>query len=45
LNLKMLNIGAVKKIGDEALDKKDTKKGVMGKLGDVVKYVIDCCKE
>ena len=45
LNLKMLNIGAVKKISDEALDKKDTKKGVMGKLGDIVKYVIDCCKE
>ena len=28
------------------LDIKDeSKKGVMAKLGDVVKYVINCCKE
>jgi hypothetical protein len=45
LNLKMLNVGSIKKISDEQLDKKDTKKGVLGKLGDVVKYVIDCCIE
>lgn len=37
INLKMIDIGDVKK--------KDEKKGIMGKLGDIVKYAIDCCKE
>jgi len=37
INLKLVNIGDVKKA--------ETPKGLLGKLGDVVKYVIDCCKE
>jgi hypothetical protein len=46
LNLKMINMGDVKKVGENQLDVKDTsKKGILGKLGDVVKYVINCCKE
>jgi len=43
LNLKLIDMGEVKKIGDEDLSTK--KKGVMGKLGDIVKKVIDCCIE
>ena len=46
INLKLINIGEVKKIGDDQIDKHDTeKKGFLGKLGDTVKYLIDCCKE
>lgn len=46
LNMKLLNIGEVKKIDDEAINKKDEeKKGFMGKLGALVKKAIDCCIE
>lgn len=46
INLKLVNIGDVKKVGEAQLDVKDeSKKGVLGKLGDVVKYAINCCKE
>ena len=45
INLKLINIGEVKKVDDNQIDKKDEKKSLLGKLGDVVKYVIDCCKE
>jgi hypothetical protein len=46
MNLKLVNIGDVKKVGETQLDIKDeSKKGVLGKLGDIVKYVINCCKE
>jgi hypothetical protein len=46
INLKLVNLGDVKKIGDNQIDKKDTdKKGILSKLGKVVQYVIDCCKE
>lgn len=46
LNLKMIDMGEVKKIEESQIDIKDTdKKGIMGKLGNMVKYVIDCCKE
>jgi hypothetical protein len=46
INLKAINLGDVKKIGEEQLDIKDeSKKGVLGKLGDIVKFVINCCKE
>lgn len=46
LNLKLLNVGEIKKIDDEALNKHDTeKKGFMGKLGTLVKKAIDCCLE
>jgi hypothetical protein len=46
INLKLVNIGEVKKVGETQLDTKDeNKKGVLGKLGQVVQYVINCCKE
>ncbi len=46
LNMKLLNIGDIKKIDDEAINKKDQeKKGFMGKLGALVKKAIDCCIE
>jgi hypothetical protein len=46
INLKLVNVGEVKKVGETQLDTKDeSKKGVLGKLGQVVQYVINCCKE
>lgn len=46
LNMKLLNISDIKKIDDEAINKKDQeKKGFMGKLGALVKKAIDCCIE
>ncbi|MCX6724150.1 MAG: hypothetical protein NT155_03220 [Candidatus Staskawiczbacteria bacterium] len=46
INLKLVNLGDVKKIDNNQIDRKDTdKKGIMGKLGQVVQYVINCCKE
>ncbi|MFA6190235.1 MAG: hypothetical protein WC711_01830 [Candidatus Staskawiczbacteria bacterium] len=46
LNLKLIDMGEVKKIEDNQIDKKDTdKKGIMAKLGKVVQAVIDCCRE
>jgi len=46
LNMKLLNVGDIKKIDDGAINKHDQeKKGVMGKLGELVKKAIDCCKE
>jgi hypothetical protein len=46
LNLKLIDMGEVKKIDDNQLDRKDTdKKGIMAKLGKVVQAVVDCCKE
>lgn len=46
LNMKLINVGDIKKIDDEALNKEDTeKKGLMGKLGSVVKKAINCCIE
>jgi len=46
LNMKLLNIGDIKKIDDKAINKQDKeKKGFMGKLGELVKKAIDCCIE
>jgi hypothetical protein len=46
LNLKLLNVSDVKKIDDNQLDVHDKKKsGFFGKLGELVKKVIDCCIE
>lgn len=43
LNMKLINVGEIKKIDDDALSVK--KKGVTGRLGALVKKVIDCCIE
>lgn len=47
LNLKLIDTGEIKKIDDNQINKKDEDKkiGIMEKLGKVVKYAIDCCKE
>ena len=46
INLKLVDLGIVKKIDDTQIDKKDTdKKGILAKLGQVVQYVVNCCKE
>ncbi|MDD2547947.1 MAG: hypothetical protein PHO04_00470 [Candidatus Pacebacteria bacterium] len=46
LNMNLLNVGDIKKIDENAVNKKDEeKKGFMGKLGDLVKKAIDCCIE
>ncbi|MDO8512067.1 MAG: hypothetical protein Q7S57_02250 [bacterium] len=46
INLNVINIGDVKKIDDQAVNKHDQEKsGFMGKLGALVKKAIDCCIE
>ena len=46
LNMKLLNVGDIKKIDDEAINKNDKEKsGFMGKLGALVKKAINCCIE
>ncbi len=46
VNLKLVDIGEVKKIGENQINKEDKeKRGFLGKLGEVVKNLIDCCKE
>lgn len=46
VNMKIIGIGDIKKIDDNALNKHDTeKKGFMGKLNELVKKAIDCCIE
>lgn len=46
LNLKLINPGEIKKIDEDALNRHDSeKKSLMGKLGDLVKKIIDCCVE
>jgi len=46
LNMNLIDIGEIKKIDEGALNKSDTpKKGFLGKLGDVLKKALDCCRE
>jgi hypothetical protein len=46
LNLKLLNVGEIKKVDEGQLDVHDKeRKGFFGKLGEVVKKAINCCIE
>jgi len=46
INLKLIDIGKVKKIEEGQLNVHDKeKKGFLGKLGELVKKIIDCCIE
>jgi len=46
LNLKLVDVSDVKKIDDNQLNVHDQeRKGFLGKLGTIVKKLIDCCKE
>ncbi len=43
LNMKLVDVGEVKKIDDDAINTKQ--KGIAGRLGQLVKKVLDCCRE
>lgn len=46
INLKLIDIGQVKKIDENQLNVHDKEKpGFLGKLGNLVKKLIDCCRE
>ena len=46
LNMNVINVGNIKKIGEKQLHKRDKeRKGFMRKLGALVKKAIDCCIE
>ncbi len=46
VNLKVIDAGDIKKIDEKALNKHDaTKTGLLGKLGELVQKVINCCIE
>lgn len=46
LNLKLIDVGEVKKIEENQLNIHDKKKtGFLGKLSEIVKKIIDCCIE
>ncbi len=46
LNMKLISVEGVRKIDETALNKHDQKKkGLVGKLGDLVRKAIDCCIE
>lgn len=46
LNMNLLEVGDIKKIDDQALNKNDQqRKGFMGQLGVLVKKAINCCLE
>ncbi|MCJ7826031.1 hypothetical protein MUP56_00225, partial [Patescibacteria group bacterium] len=46
LNLKLVDIGDVKKIDDEKLNVKDKgKTNFLGKIGDLINKIVDCCIE
>jgi len=41
LNLKLLKPTEI----EESVDDKDSRRGFMGKLGEIIKKAIDCCRE
>lgn len=46
INLNLVDVGKVEKINEDQLNKEDKeKKGFLSNLGEVVKKMIDCCKE
>jgi hypothetical protein len=46
INLKLIDIGNVKKIEDDKLDIADAgKTNFLGKLGNIIKKIVDCCIE
>jgi len=45
INLGIVKINNFKKISDNALNKNDKKGRVLEKLGEILKKIIDCCKE
>jgi len=46
INLKLIDIGKVRKIDDDKLNVEDTgKTNFLGKLGNIIKKLVDCCIE
>lgn len=45
LNLKLIEVGQIKSIAENQLNIKDDKTDFWRKLGQVIKKLIDCCKE
>ncbi len=46
VNMNVVDVGQVKKIDDQALNKHDeAKTGLFRKLGELIKRAIDCCIE
>jgi len=46
INMKAIEVGDIKKIDEEAMNKEDKQKnGFMGKLGELVKKAVNCCIE
>ena len=45
INLKVVDIGEVKKIGEKQLNVHDKENSLFSKLGNVVQKIIDCCIE
>jgi len=46
INLKLIDIGEVKKIDENQLNVQDKEKsGFLGKIGELIKKIIDCCIE
>jgi len=46
IHLKLVDIGQVKKLGENQVNKKDSdRKSILAKLGEIVQKVVDCCKE
>ncbi len=45
LNLKAIDIGEVKKIEDDKLNKEDKERSIFKNLKDIVKKLVDCCRE
>jgi len=45
INLKLVDIGEVKKVGDSQLDVHDKENSIFSKLGEIVQKIVDCCKE
>jgi len=45
INLKLIDIGGAKKIKSDKINIHDKGSGFLGKIGEIVKRVVDCCKE
>ncbi len=45
INMKVIDLGDVKKIDQDAISKDDKKRGLGSKLGDLVRRAINCCIE
>jgi len=45
INLKLVDIGEVKKVGENQLNVHDKENSIFSKLGEIVQKIVDCCKE